>query len=239
MKSLKATWQLEWQRGLRRRRLFRFNIVIPLILVIPIAFGGAPAAHAAAVYAVLFALFGTFGAAIPALRDAEHGIIRRVTLTRLDMRGVLLGRALAGAGMDAVQLLPAIVVILIAGSASLKPALMLVVVLVVALVFANLCGLVVAALARSVGEGALFAAVTTLMLLHLSGVFRTPANGSLGARIEAIAPYRALHELLFSVATGRPAHTGGFWILTVVLLLAVGVLGKSMLRTLARADGLQ
>jgi hypothetical protein len=237
MQTFSTVWQLEWRRALRRRRLFRLNIIIPLLLVVPIAFGGAPAVHAAAVYTVLFALFGTFGAAIPALRDAENGVIRRLTLTQLSMRSAVLGRAVAGGCIDALQLLPAVVVILAAGNAAVGTITALIVTLTASLVFANLFGLAVAAAARSVGEGALFAAVSTLLLLHASGVFRTPAIGSIGARVEMIAPYRALHELLLAVTAGRTAHVGGLWIaLAVMIVIAVGS-AKHMVRALARADG--
>lgn len=233
MQTFKLVWQVEWGRALRRRRLFVLNVIIPLLLVMPIAFGGAPRGHAAAVYTVLFALFGTFGAAIPALRDGEQGLMRRIVQTRLDMRAVLFARALAGGAIDALQLLPALLIIISASRMSASAAPLLMLALVAALVFANLFGLVVAALARSVGEGALFAAVTTLLLLHASGVFRTPRPGSLGARIELFAPYRALHELLLSSARGQ----GLFWAALLLLAVVTGTLAPRMMRALARADG--
>jgi hypothetical protein len=217
--------------------LFRLNIIIPLLLVVPIAFGGAPAAHAAAVYTVLFALFGTFGATIPALRDAEHGMIRRIAHTPLDARGVVFGRALAGGCIDALQLLPSLAIILIAGSPSLGVTSGVLVTLVGSLVFANCAGLLIAAVARSVGEGALFAAVTTLLLLHASGVFRTPAEGSLGAAVEMIAPYRALHELLLAVSVGNVVEFAGLWLSSIALAVVVTAMSHRMLHALARADG--
>src|SRR5436190_5231304 len=106
-------WRLEWRRAWRRPRLFAFNIILTFLLVFLMTVGGAPAPHAAAVYTVLFALFGTFGATIPALRDAERGIIRRVTVTPLATRAVVFGRAFAAACIDGLQLLPAVVVILV------------------------------------------------------------------------------------------------------------------------------
>jgi len=232
MRTFRLVWQLEWQRALRRKRLFRLNVIIPLLLVTPIAFSSAPRAHAAAVYTVLFALFGTFGAAIPALRDGEQGLIRRIAQTRLDMRAVLLARGLAGGVIDSLQLMPALLVIVIATDIPISAAGLLVIALVASLVFANLFGLAVAALARSVGEGALFAAVTTLLLLHASGVFRTPQAGSIGARVEPFAPYRALHELLLSAA---PSY--GVWAALLLLAVVTGVLATPMMRALAQADG--
>ena len=68
-----AVLRTEWLTALRRRRLFLFNILIPLTFVATIALSSAPAVHAAAVFTVLFALFGTFGSSIPLIRDGESG----------------------------------------------------------------------------------------------------------------------------------------------------------------------
>jgi len=226
-------WRLEWLRAWRRPRLLRLNIIIPLLLVAPVALGAAPQAHAAAVYVVLFALFGTFGAAIPALRDAEQGLIRRLTLSSLDARRVLLARGLANAFLDALQLLPALIFIVVTSGRSPGAALSLAAVLLGSLTFANLAGLWVAALARSVAEGALFASVITLLLLHASGAFRTPTPGSLGAWVEAVAPYRALHELLLG---GEDIQVGGLVVCLAAILAVTYARAARILASLARAD---
>ena len=198
---------LELRRAVARPRLFAINTAIPLLLVAPIALGAAPPPHAAAVYAVLFALFATFGAAIPLLRDAERGWVARLARTGLGRRGHLIGRALAGAALDAVQLTPSMVLIAAAAGAWQRlPLLWLTA--SAALVFGNLLGIWVAALARSVAEGALFAAVSCLLLLHASGVFRTPAAGSIGAAIETLAPFRPLHNVLGAVTAHASPHAG-------------------------------
>jgi hypothetical protein len=226
-------WRLEWLRAFRRPRLFRLNIIIPLLLIVPIALGAAPPAHAAAVYVVLFILFGTFGAAIPALRDAEHGLIRRLALSALDARQLLLARAAANGCVDGVQLLPALGIIVVTGGGSPVTALWLAAALLGSLTFANLIGLWLAALARSVAEGALFAAVTALLLLHASGVFRTPLPGSIGAWVELYAPYRALHELLLG---GQSIQAHGLVTCLAVLLVATYAGAPRLLTALARAD---
>lgn len=231
-------WTLEWQRATARRRLLGFNILIPLGLVLPVALSDAPPHHAAAVYAVLFALFATFGAAIPALRDAERGLVRRLALLPISARGLLLERALAGACMDMMQLLPALAVIAWSAGARAAPVVSLLAVLAGTLTFANLIGLWLAAFARSVAEGALVAAVVALLLLHASGVFRTAARGSLAARIEAVAPFRALHEALLALngagePAGAPALLGG---LTLLLLLTI-IAAPRIVRSLRHADG--
>jgi len=215
-------WWLEVALTLRRRRLLALNVGIPLLLVLPVALGGAPAFHAAAVYTVLFVLFGTFGSAIPLIRDGETGILRRMLLVGASPRHLLLARGIGGTLLDALQILPSLALILLVGiwqgggggeaGGSIGPgagpgpaslALLAVPVLLGALLAANLVGVWVAALARSLAEGALFAAVLSLFLLHGSGVFRTPAAGSVGAFLEGILPFGPLHRLLLHAAGGR------------------------------------
>ncbi len=101
-----AVLRTEWLTALRRRRLFVFNILIPLTLVTTIALSPAPAVHAAAVFTVLFALFGTFGSSIPLIRDGESGLLRRYVLTGIHPGGLLLQRVFAAATLDLVELAP-------------------------------------------------------------------------------------------------------------------------------------
>jgi hypothetical protein len=205
-------WELEWQVALRRRRLFVLNLAIPLLLVVPIALSGAPAMHAAAVYTVLFTLFATFGSAIPLIRDGEDGLLSRFLLAGIGPRAFLLQRTTAQAVLDTVQLAPPLLVIVAAAPgpwtqsvALLPPAL---VVLFLALLLANVLGTCVAALSRSVAEGALFAAVSALLLLHGAGVFRTPLPGSPGALAADLIPFGALHRMLLRAAGGGAGVDG-------------------------------
>jgi ABC-2 type transport system permease protein len=231
-------WTLEWQRATARRRLFAFNIVVPLGLVLPVALSEAPVHHAAAVYAVLFTFFGTFGAVIPLLRDAERGLIRRFALLPIGPRRLLVERALAGACIDTLQLVPAIALVVVAAGAHAGPALRLLAALAATLVFTNLLGLWLAAVARSVAEGALVAAVTTLLLLHVSGVFRTASPASAGARIEAIAPFRALHEALLAAhGAGDPAGGAAALASLGLMLSLTALFAPGLTRSLRRADG--
>ena len=231
-------WKLEWQRAMARRRLLAFNIVIPLALVLPLALSAAPAHHAAAVQTVLFTLFGTFGATIPALRDAERGLVRRLAILPVGARDLLLERAFAGASLDLLQLLPAVAVVTWSAGAGSGQALRLVAALACTLAFVNLLGLWLAAAVRSVAEGALVAAVAALFVLHASGVFRTPTPGSIGARIEAVAPFRALHEMLLALHDSGDPGGGAALVgsLALMVVLTVSAAGP-VVRALRRADG--
>lgn len=175
------------------------NLAIPLALVAPIALSAAPSAHAAAVFTVLFVLFGTFGSSIPLIRDAESGLFTRYALTGVHPGGMILQRVCASAALDILELAPSIVLIILARGASLGQVGTLVLAFGAAILSANLLGAWAAAVARSVAEGALFSAVSALLLLHLAGTFRTPTPGTWGAVAEGWIPFRPLHDALLTV----------------------------------------
>ncbi len=230
-------WRLEWRIALARRRLFVVNVVVPLMLVLPIALAGAPAVHAAGVYVVLFVLHGTFGAAIPLVRDGQAGLVLRASRAGVGARALLLERAAAGTCLDFVQLTPSIVVVAWAAGASPGPLLAVAVALLGGLWVANLLGILVAAAARSLAEAALFAAVSTLLLLHVSGVFRTGAPGTLAGSLEAFAPFRALHESLLALLTPHTAvGIGSMLAWTIILPGLLAAAGEPLILLLRDGD---
>jgi hypothetical protein len=234
-----VVWSLEWRAARLRRRLALFNVAIPLLLVVPIALSDAPPPHAAAVYAVLFAFFGTFGSAIPLVRDAGSGLLLRLALTGIPPYRLLLERILAQAAIDTLQLLPALLVIAWAGEPTPGLAAAIPLILAATLVSANALGCWVAAAAASIAEAALLAAVAALATLHAAGVFRTPAPGSIGATLEPLAPFHPLHEALLHTA-GIPSTRPTTALAAAALLGATAaialttLLAPLLLRALAR-----
>jgi len=224
---------LEWDIALKRRRLFIFNLVVPLALVAPLAFSPAPAAHEAAVYAVLFVMFGTFGSAIPLVRDGRSGLIARLRAAGIAPGPLVFGRSAAAASLDAVQLLPALAVVVLSHGSDPVGAATTALALAVSVWVANLVGVWVAALSRSLAEAALLGAVSALLLLHAAGVFRTPGTGSWGESIERLVPFRLLHHALLSVADGgasAPLPDGaGVAFLVAFLVIAVSTAGAGFL----------
>lgn len=220
-----TVWSLEWRQAIRRRRLFAWNVVVPLLLLTPVALSGGAAAHRAAVYAVFFTFFGAFGAAIPQVRDAESGWTDKLLLTGYGARPWLLERWLAGTAQDLLQLLPVTLVLVAAtgGWPSLVP---VVVAITGALLVANGLGLLVAALVRSVAEAALVCAAAALALLHLAGVFRRPTPGSWGWDAARANPLRPLHEALRGLETPGPEMWPGWgWPAAAGLLFGLVILG--------------
>ena len=217
-----AVWRTEWLTALRRRRLLALNVLIPLTFVATIAFSSAPAFHSAAVFTVLFALFGTFGSSIPLIREGESGLLRRYVLTGAHPGGLLLQRLFATAALDLIQLAPSVLVIVVARGSSGAQLAMVVPAMVLGLVAANAIGALTAALAKSVAEGALFSAMAALLLLHWAGTFRAPVPGTWQATLEAWNPFRPLHESLLAAAgAGGPDLGPALFTLPVGITSAV------------------
>ena len=213
-------WKSDWIIAKRRKRLLVLNILIPLVLVVPIAISTAPPGHAAAVFTVLFVIFGTFGSSIPIIRDSESGLFRRYTLTGSHPGGLVLQRIFASATLDILELTPSIVVIFLARGAPLIQMRSMVPALIVAIIAANLIGAWAAAVARSIAEGALFSSVLALLLLHFSGTFRSPSPGTWGAAIENWAPFKNLHESFLGIAGSNAVTQTSDFLLPVLVLLA-------------------
>jgi len=227
---------IEFRIALARPRLLALNVMVPVVLVLAISLGGAPEFHAAAVYTVLFTIFGTFGSAIPLVRDAEAGLFGRIIRAGVPPSHFLIERAAGGSAIDALQLLPALTIATL-GSISLNGWIRAVLVLWSSIWIANLLGNLVAAAARSLAETALFSAVVTLFLLHLSGVFRTPLPQSSWAVIEAFSPFQALHETLLTVSAGTSTEFPLGLVVWVLILPVVTVfLARSVTRSLRLAS---
>jgi hypothetical protein len=218
-----AVFRLEWRLALVRRRLLVWNLLVPALIVAPVAFSPAAAPHRAAVYAVFFVFFGVFGSAIPLIRDGRSGRTEKLLLTGYGSRRWLLERVVAGSTIDVAELLPSIALVSVAGGARPAGAAALALALALALVFANLLGALVAAAVRSLAEGALGCSVIALLSLHLAGAFRTAREGSRAAVAQTGSPFRPLVEAARAVAEAgaEPTAAAWWWPLAVALFALI------------------
>lgn len=232
-----AVWSVQWRLALTRKRVFILNFVVPLTVVLPVATGAVPPGAAAGVYVVLFAAFAVFGSAIPLRWDGQRGMSARVVRAGVGASNYLLQRAAAGALLDTLHLTPALLLAAIAVGASPGDVLVVLPALAATVWVCGLVGVIVAATSRSLTETALFAAVTVPLLAHMSGVFRTPAQGSYQALLEGGSPFRALHEGLLDMTVGAPAGGGGAVLAWALLLpVAIGLLGPRLHAGLGRVS---
>lgn len=200
-----SVWRLEWRAAAARGRLIAWNVAVPLALLVPVAASGAAPAHRAAVYVVFVALFGVFGGCVPLVREGERGWTEKVLLTGVSPRRWLAERTAAHAGLDLLELAPALAVVAVlegGSAAALAPAAAL------ALLTANVLGAAVAASVRSLAESALVSAAVTLAAVHLTGVFRAAAPGTWARAAERASPFRPLLVAARRLV-GSPVAEGG------------------------------
>lgn len=214
-----TVWRLTWRMAFRRRRLLIWNVLVPVLLLVPVVSSAAAAPHRAVVIAVFVVFFGAYGSCIPLIRDGMSGWAEKVLLTGYGGRRWLAERTAASTAIDWVQLLPANLVVLLLVDAGAGAALAVLAVTALALLFANLLGLLVAAGVRALGEAALGCAVLSLLALHAGGVFRTPVPGTWWAVAEAWNPIRPLHHAWLQVLGAPPA--GGVAVTRPVFVLIV------------------
>ena len=191
-----AIWDQELRVALRRPRVALLSAGVPLLLVLVVALGRAPAPHAALVFTVLFTFFGTFGAAIPWARDGERGWLHRIELAGMALPGVAVQRLAASALIDLVELLPSLLAIVLLYKTRPGDAAWLLAAVALGLLIANALGILVATLAGSLAETALLASVVALLLLHAGGVFRTPEPGGVGDAIQRAVPFHYMHAAI-------------------------------------------
>jgi hypothetical protein len=232
-------WRLRWRLALRRRRLLVWNLVVPIILLVPVVASGAAGSHRAVVVAVFAAFFGAYGSCIPLIRDGMSGWAERVRLTGYGGRRWLVERTAASTAVDFAELLPVNLVLLFVARAPLAAAAPVLGATLLALVFANFIGVLVAAGVRALGEAALGCAVVSLFALHAAGVFRAPTPGSAWETIERFSPFRWVHEAWLITIRGeappmpRLDDLGPPLVSLAVLALLLVALGDVLSRRIA------
>ncbi|HUF76143.1 MAG TPA: ABC transporter permease [Longimicrobiales bacterium] len=232
-----AVWWLEWRLALTDVRRFVLSALVPLLIAASVATGVAAPAPAAGVYLVIFVSFAVFGSALPLRWDGERGLAGRIVRGGVPAGRYLLSRAAAGAAIDLVQLTPALVVAAVVAGGSAAAFLEAFAALAVALWLGGLVGVFAAAISRSLAETGLVAALAVLVLAHSSGVFEDPAPGSALAMLEALSPFRVLHESLLEMTVGASAVGIGTALVWALLLPAlVWLLGDRIVAALGRVS---
>lgn len=194
-------WRLEWRVAVARRRRLALSAAVPVLLLLPVAASGAAPAHRATVYALFVVFFGLFGSAAPVVRDGRRGWVERVLLTGYGARPWLLERTAAHAALDALELAPALAGVMWLEGASPGAGAAAGAVLL-ALLAANLLGVLTGAAVRSLGEAALVCAAVGLVALHLAGAFRPPAAGTWQEAAAAVNPFLPAVEATRALAGG-------------------------------------
>ena len=218
-------------------RALLIKLGVPLLLTLPLLLGHAPSFWAATLLTVLCAMVGAVGSAVGLARARQSGLLARLAVTPRSGARLLLGWSLAGAAVDALQLLPMLAAIWVIGrgdpvsGAALLPA------VVAVLLLASALGCAVSLLGSGVGEVLLDVAVLLAPLLFLGGVFTGVPRSGWRAVAAAVDPFGQLQSGFIGALGGSPAFTAG-WITAISAASIAAALGAIALigdRVLGRA----
>lgn len=202
-----GTWGREWLSTLGRPRALAMRVVVPLLLTVPLVAGGAPTFWAGMLLTVLVAMTGAVGSGITLARARSGGLLARMALVPRPAHRVLGGWVCAAAGVDFLQLLPSVIVVLAAGRPTPLDSAALFVSVAAALLVTNTLGCAVALIAGGTGEVLLDVGVVLAPLLFLGGLFTgVPAEG--WRHVAAAAdPFGALHSAFVAALGGSPSFS--------------------------------
>jgi hypothetical protein len=228
-------WGREWLVTLAHPRALAMRVAVPLLLAVPLVTGGAPTFWAAMLITVLVAMVGAVGSGMTLARARASGHLARLAVTPGPAWRATGSWVLAAAAVDAVQLLPALAVVVVGGGAGAEAAGTLLLCVASTLLLANALGCALALLAGGAAEVLLDVAVVLAPLLFLGGLFTgVPRQGwrFLAARLD---PFAHLHSGLIGALGGdrtfAPAEDAAAALCGAVLaLLALVPLGRAMLR---------
>ncbi|MGO8687734.1 MAG: ABC transporter permease [Candidatus Dormibacteria bacterium] len=217
-----------------RRRALVLKVGIPLVLALPLIVGGAPTFWAGMLLTVLVAMLGAVGTAVNLARARQSGLLVRLALVPRPGWRVVGGVVGAGALVDLLQLLPVIVLVAVAGSATPLQWAGLALAVLAGLLTGSLLGCLVACLAGGVGEVLLDVSVLLAPLLFFGGLFTGVSRLGWGWTVALLDPFGELGSAFIGALGGTPAFSPATVLLVsggaiVVALGAVGLLSRPLL----------
>jgi ABC-2 type transport system permease protein len=223
----------EWLVTLARPRTVVMRLVMPLVLAAPLLAGRAPTFWAGMLLSVLVAMFGAVGSGIGLARARSSGLLTRLAIVPRPAHRLVAGWVLAGASVDAVQLLPVLAAVLVAGAPGPAAATALLASAVSALIVANTLGFLLARLAGGPGEVLLDVAVVLAPLLFLGGLFTGVPAGGWRHVAAVLDPFTYLHAAFVAALGGDPSQgaasiavAAAAWTVLSLLALAAGARGS-------------
>jgi len=217
-----------------RRRALALKVGVPLVLALPLIVGGAPTFWAGMLLTVMVAMMGAVGTAVNLARARQSGLLVRLALVPRPGWRVVGGVVGAGALVDLLQLLPVIVLVAVAGSATPLEWAGLVVAVLAGLLTGSLLGCLVACLAGGVGEVLLDVCILLAPFLFFGGLFTGVPRLGWGWTVAVLDPFGELGSAFIGALDGTPAFNPMTVLLAsgaaiVVALAAVGLLSRPLL----------
>jgi hypothetical protein len=221
---------------LSRRRALAIKAGLPLALAVILVVGHAPTFWAGMLLTVLVAMVGAVGTAVSVSRAREVGFLTRLAATPGSRARLLVGWVLAAAAVDAVQLVPVAIAVLLTGGGGATEFAVLLVVLTAVLVVTNVLGCLITLAAASAAEVLLDVVVVLAPLLYLGGLFTGVQADGWRAAVAAADPFSHLHSAFIAVLGGTATYSAGVDIAAAVAaaLLATAALSALSRRVLER-----
>ncbi|MDD1677721.1 MAG: ABC transporter permease [Methanomicrobiales archaeon] len=194
-------WQREILEQVRRRRSCVVKFVLPLVLTAPLLLLHVPESVRADAFTLLLIFIGVFGTAVGLIRARESGMMVRLAVLPASPARLTGEYLLTHSLFDGLQFL--VPLLLIAAPRTRDPFTLIVLGLTFFMVIfaANAIGGMVAVAAGSSGEGHLFAILSVLVVMGLSGLFRD-IEGRLDPGI--FLPFHYFRDVLLSSAFPIP-----------------------------------
>lgn len=204
-----------------RPRALVLKVAIPLVLTVPLLAGHAPTFWAAMLLTVLTAMTGAVGSAISVARARESGLLGRLAVTPRSAGLSMLSWVAGSTIVDAIQLVPVLVVIFLLAPIGALAALSLVLIEIAVLFMANVLGSVVAAAGGGAGEVLIDSVVLLAPLLFFGGLFTgIPRDGWRWVAAQ-VDPFSYLNSAFISGLGGVAAFDGRSVVLAASLTGAV------------------
>ena len=219
-----------WGRELvefgRRRRALAIKLAYPLVVGLPILFGGAPRFYAAMVLTMLVATLPALGTGAVLARERATGMQRRYRLLPRPAGALLVERLAASALIDAIQFLPVLALVALRspdgwrwwGPVALCTA--------GVLAIGNAVGALASSLTSAPGEVMLYVLIPLLPAFYLAGLF-VPPRGNIAVLVSRLLPFSYLHDGLVGALGGSPVLDPTRVAVAGVAMVAAGALAAA------------
>jgi hypothetical protein len=170
-------WQREILEQTRKKRSCVVKFILPLVLTVPLLLPNIPVSVRSDAFTLLLVFIGVFGSAIGLIRVRESGMMARMAVLPVSPARMTGEYLLAHSLFDGFQFLIPLILVSIPLISDIPLLFMLGVTFFIVILAANAIGAMVAVAAGSSGEGHLFAVLSVLLVVGLSGLFRSTDGG--------------------------------------------------------------
>jgi ABC-type multidrug transport system permease subunit len=227
-----SVWRKETLKHLRRRRALVLKVVFPLLISSPLLVASPPPLVTAGALTLLTVMVGIFGVGVGLSHDRMEGNLQRQIVLPLAPGRAMLERLLVAAALEAIQLMPILIVLFVRYGTPVELALLTIVALGGAIVLANALGIAISSAVASSAEMHLYSALAVFPLLAAASVFM-PLQADAGWRVDVafVLPFAHLNQALLQVQ-GEPA----LWSLPAAAAVTCGWLAVALAAVFAIAN---